>query len=396
MKNHLLIFILSLNMSFQACGLNLAGESAYFDREDIAKAEAKLSSQEQALLDEVALPSLTCEYDILEEINQFAESKLKEALVYLRNTSRIDDTQYRLLLRTLRSFEISKKEKLLSPFNPIVKDFKAQSFDNFQRALQRGLCFNAIAKNLFKELGEKKPTKFLKKAYHKKIIDKRTYWMLKRLVQEDYHLEPQILAEYLKEQSFLTKQFPERLNIQKTNYISGRREKSKVSRREALLAKYNQFQIIYLSGMTQRLLNRLNADEVIINVMIDDESVEEIILDPMEQYRFAAKMVRKELGDLQMMNLFEGTNVAFEDILAAAFETGLVSGADLSTLVLVDDVWNPELTKAEKRKRFIRRYGTIFVAAIPTTFYFVKVLSLVGIEMLTETKQEPQRDHSIF
>ncbi|EPZ49928.1 putative lipoprotein [Bacteriovorax sp. BAL6_X] len=396
MKNHLLIFILSLNMSFQACGLNLAGASVYFDKEELSKAMIELSSQEQAMLDDAVLSTFTCEFDALEELYQLIGGKLKEVLIYLRSNSRIDDTQYRLLLRTVRSFEVSKKEKQLSPFNPIVKNFKKKSFVNFQNALQKGVCFNTIAINLFKELGEKRPIKFLKKAYHQNLIDKRTYWMLKRLVQEDYHLEPQTLAEYLKVQNFLTKQFPDRINIQKTDYISGRAEKSKVSRREALLAKYNQFQIIYLRGMTQRLLNRLNADEVIINVIIDDESVEEIILDPMEQYRFAAKMVRKELGDLQMMNLFEGIDVGFEDILAAAFETGLVSGEDLSTLALVDDVWNPELTKAEKRKRFIRRYGTIFVAAIPTTFYLVKVLSLVGIEMLTETKQEPPRDHSIF
>ncbi|WP_412470203.1 hypothetical protein [Oceanospirillum sp. RT-1-3] len=396
MQNRLLILILSLNMSFQACGLNLAGQSAYFDKEDIAKAQAGLSSQEMSLLGEVDLSKQSCEYDVLEEINQVANHKLYEALIYLRSSSKMDDTQYRLLLRTMKSFEKSKKEKFLVPLNPIVKDFRSQPFDNFQRAQERGLCFNLAAMSLFKELAQKKPIKFLKKAYHEELISKRTYWMLKRLAQEDYHLEPQTLAEYLKEQAFLTKQFPERLDIKGTNFISSRRDKSKVSRREALLAKYNQFQIIYLRGMTQRLLNRLNADEVIINVIIDDESVEEIILDPMEQYRFAAKMVRKELGDLQMMNLFEGVNVSFEDILSASYETGLVSGDDLTTLALVDDVWNPELTKAEKRKRFIRRYGTIFVAAIPTTFYFVKVLSLVGIEMLTETKQEPARDHSIF
>ena len=252
---------------------------------------------------------------------------------------------------------------------------------------------------LVKSIGETKKSKIIKAfkvAYHENSIDRKQYWQLKRLVQDNYQLESNTIEDYKKTQSFLNKQFPERFKITPSDYISDRVGKSKLSRRELLLAKFNQFQIIYLKNMMERLLNRLNADEVVISVFIDDEIVEEVILDPLEQYRFAAKMIRKELGDLANTSMFSQVQVSFEDVLAAAFETALVPAGSLSSLDLVEDIWNPTLTKVEKRKRFIKRYGTIFVAAIPTSVYLVKVLGMVGIEMLTSAEKEPSRDHSIF
>ncbi|WP_412474253.1 hypothetical protein [Halobacteriovorax sp. YZS-1-1] len=397
MNKTLLAILLAQLICGNTFAINIAGTSAYFDQKDLEEVISRLSSQQLFELDNMSLSDSQCEYEILEEVYQLdKDSSLKDSLIYLRSNKTIDDTEYRLLNRTIKSFLKSKKDKYLSPFKSKVEDFNKNAFHDFSKQIEGGLCLNIAFKNLIGALKVEKPIKSFKVAYHKGLISKRMYWQLKRLVQEDYHKEANTLSEYRKNQNFLTNQFPERLEIEGVDYISKRSEKRKASRREVLLSKYNPFQIIYLRSMMERLLNRINADFVSINVVLDDEVVEEIILDPLEQYRFAAKMIRKELGDLQNTNLFSSTNVSFEDILAASFETGLVNGEDLSTLETVEYVWNPKLTKGEKRKRFIKRYGTIFVAAIPASVYFVKVFALVGIEMLTDIKKEPARDHSMF
>lgn len=398
MKKPLLIILMTQLLCAQTFAVNIAGESSYFEKKDIEQVVAELNPQFLVSLEELDLSRTNCEYDILEDIYQLEkEEDLENSLIYLRSINKIDDTEFRLLNRNLRSFEKSKKKKnLLAPLYSKNKNYDAKAFKNFNLQLEKGTCFNIAFKKLIESLNTEKPNGTFRRAYHKDLINKRMYWQLKRLVQDDYHKETNTLEQYRKNQKFLTKQFPEREEIESSNYISKRSEKREASRREVLLSKFNPFQIIYLRSMMERLLNRINADFVSINVILDDELVEEIILDPLEQYRFAAKMVRKELGDLQNMNLFSSTKVTFEDILAASFETGLVHGDDLSTLETIEYVWSPKLTKSDKRKQFVKKYGTIFVAAIPASIYFVKVFALVGIEMLTTTKKEPNRDHSMF
>ncbi len=401
MNKQLLIFILIQMLGPCAFALNLEGKSSYFKDKEIERVNSELTSSQMGELDAFEVEKITCEYEYFKAVRELdGDINLSDSLIYLRGQGRIDDTKYRLINRSLKSFQESLKDKHLAPLYRRDKDFDKSPYKKFNEALEKGQCFNLAYKNLVSSIGETKKAKIIKSlkvAYRKKQINKQTYWQLKRLAQDQYQDEPKSLLDYIKVQASLTRQFPSRVDIEASDYISGRKsKKSKVSRRELFLAKYNQFQIIYLRKMMDRLLNRLNADEVTISVIIDDEVVEEILLDPLEQYRFAAKMIRKELGDLQVMSLFNGTNVTFEDLLAAGFETALVSGSDLATLELVEDVWNPELTKSEKRKKFIKKYGTIFAAALPTSVYFVKVLSLVGIEMLTKTKEEPKRDHSIF
>lgn len=398
--NKQLLIMLILCIGQHIFALDLEGKSGYVIDEELAKIESKLTIDYIADLENFEIGDKQCEYQILEDLYQLDKDvSLDDALIILRSKDQIDDTTFRLLSRTLDSFTISKQSKLLAPIYKSSKGFEKAPFKEFRNSIDRGLCFNQAFKVLVAKLGESKNSKIIGKfkvAYRKELISKVEYWQLKKMVKSLYHREPKTLLEYKKVQDFLSRQFPQREDIEASDYISGRGHKSKVSRREYFLAKYNQFQIIHLSKMTERLLNRLNADEVIISVFIDGEVVEEILLDPLEQYRFAAKMVRKELGDLATTSLFSGVSVTYDDILAAAFETGLVPGETLSTLAMVEDIWNPELTKAEKTKMFVKRYGMIFAAAMPTSVYLLKVLALVGIETFTKTQKEPNRDHSIF
>lgn len=397
--------IILWSLSFSAFA-NIEGASQYYDKKEVESFIESRSSAYLSQLEELESQNLVCEFDYLRFIRStyrsFSinnETEILEALKYLRFKSIIDDTEFRLVSKSVRSFEESLKYKFSAPLYNKVKDFKANAFSHYARSVSKKGCYNNIFSKLISDLGKTKSSKIksqLKTAYHKKMIDRKNYWMLKRLVQDDYHKESQNLFKYKRTQEFLNKQFPERADISASDYISKREDKSELSRREILLSKYNQFQLVYMREMIEKLLNRLNADEVRINVVLDDYVMETIILDPMEQYRFAAKMIRKELGDLQNKSLFSKSQVSFGDLIAAAYETALIPGEDLEALSLVEEVWNPELTKVEKRKKFIKRYGTIFVAALPTSIYFVKVLSLVGIEMLTEVKEEPSRDHSLF
>jgi hypothetical protein len=400
-----LLFILIVSTSLTSVAKSIEGRSQYFSEDEVQNFINSRSQNYLSSLESLEFEGLTCEFDYLKNIRAsyrlfgHGSDEFAQALMYLRSLGKIDDTEYRLLSKSQESFKESLKYKFSAPLYKKVKNFKANAFSAYANQLKKGSCYTQVFKKLISDLGESKASKIrgqLKTAYHKRMIDKKNYWMLKRLVQNEFYSEPIVLSQYKKTQDFLDKQFPQRGLMGASDFISTRMEKSELSRRELLLSRYNQFQIVYMREMMEKLLNRLNADEVSINVVLDDYVMETIILDPMEQYRFAAKMIRKELGDLQNKSLFAKSKVGFIDLISAAYETGLVAAEDLEALATVEEVWNPALTKEEKRKKFIKRYGTIFVAALPTSIYFVKVLSLVGIEMLTEIKEEPSRDHSLF
>lgn len=152
---------------------------------------------------------------------------------------------------------------------------------------------------------------------------------------------------------------------------------SRITRRKLLYKKYDETQIILLAQILQKASRRMGADPDTISSppritqefsILNDQGeretyVEQIELDPQSQYNLARRLLRKDMTDLQMMEVFVGKQITHEDIVMAAFETGYITLEDIEYVVKYDDLWNPNKTDFEKIVGFV---GTI--AGVSTIF----------------------------
>lgn len=116
--------------------------------------------------------------------------------------------------------------------------------------------------------------------------------------------------------------------------------------------------------------------------------VETIELDPQSQYNLARRLLRKDMTELQMMDIFVSKKITHEDIVMAALETGYVSLEEIEFVIQYDDLWNPEKTKFEKISGFIftvAGYSTFF---LPPPWNITASIALGVIEGLVEAKNK--------
>jgi hypothetical protein len=157
--------------------------------------------------------------------------------------------------------------------------------------------------------------------------------------------------------------------IEEENDYSSERSKrfSKITRRRLLYRKYNETQIILLSQVLQKASRRMGVDPDTIsgaptitqefNTLQENGQretyVERIELDQQSQYTLARRRLRKDVVELQMMDIFYKIPITHEDIVMAALETGYITHEDLEFVVKYDDLWNPHKSDFEKISGFI-------------------------------------------
>ena len=128
----------------------------------------------------------------------------------------------------------------------------------------------------------------------------------------------------------------------------------------------------------QRASKRMGVDPDTISttpVIIQEQStvnaqgereitIEKIELDPQSQYNLARRLMRKDIVDTQMMSLFNGVKITYNDVVMASLEVGYISLEDIEFVVKYDDLWNPERTKFDRMSRFVFSplgYSTFFL-----------------------------------
>jgi hypothetical protein len=85
-----------------------------------------------------------------------------------------------------------------------------------------------------------------------------------------------------------------------------------------------------MGNVIKKLKTRLESPKIEILVYENDETVEEVItLDPMERFRFAIRLLRKEMKLLGTNNYFLGRQPSYTDLMAAAYETGIITALEL-------------------------------------------------------------------
>lgn len=177
-------------------------------------------------------------------------------------------------------------------------------------------------------------------------------------------------------------------SIYSTTYVV---RKEKLTRRTKLYKDFDSTQIMMLAEIIQKTAKRIDAYYVSINFQFEDRADSEIetyVLSPMERYRLSLKMLRKEMAEVMRSDLFKNTTIGYEDLVTAAYETGLIKSEELDLILKFEDFWNP---KEPKWKVYLSFTFSIVGTAsyyLPPPWNIVGALGLAVTQMAIDSKQK--------
>ena len=204
------------------------------------------------------------------------------------------------------------------------------------------------------------------------------------------------LADYLSKRNFLRTQFPLVRGSEQSTFVTKRAGRAKSSHRMKLYEAYSSIQISLMGDVVRKLKVRLESPRIEINVHDNSDQVVEVItLDPMERFRFAIRLLRKEMRLLSINTYFAGRQPAYTDLMAAAFEMGIITAQELDEVARLEEIWNPRRTFLQKVSEWVRMFGGVLSIVIPPPFGFVPSLAMIGMQAIAEETPDDTTD-SLF
>ncbi len=352
-----------------------------------------------------------------------SEEGLQDLFKMLRVTHAIDDIFYQILTGLhqdqiefgdlkldKKRLNLGLKHKKLVKNNDVKELFSGFTEwpDETSRCVYQEFIFvkNNI-KNKDNKFSDK--NKFLKQlikiAYKEKVFDLATFNKLEYLRTKSFVTKRNFwLKDYFKiifnaknkmrpiKATYVVKNLEE-----EDGFTSERiRRFSRMTRRQLLYKKYDETQIILLSQIIQRASRRMGVDPDTVSgrPVISQEFntlnengeretyVERIELDPQSQFNLARRLLRKEMVETQMMETFIGLEITYEDLVAAAFETGYITFEDLEYVVKYDDLWNPNISSFERIIGFTFNVAGIGSIFLPPPWNITATIALGVVEGL--------------
>jgi hypothetical protein len=357
-------------------------------------------------------PGNICAVNIVEQVKDVYKEKIpKGYLLPLRDNDLVDDVAYGILKQAseLKSFR-KRPKKGNRQFDKLAEEEKKKAlraFTGFSKKLERGSCYTQEYKALFNEL--KSEDKKLKRRKFKILID---FALSSKAITEDDYKKIEIarrskvqewrmgLADYLKKKLQIRNQYPISDTGIRSNFVAQKVKKQKISQRIKLFQSYDYIQIALMGDIINKLRRRLESNKIEIIVHFDDdgELVEEevIELDPMERFRFSIKLLRKEMHELSINTFFEGRQPSYSDLIVAAYELGMVPAEEVDEVASLEEIWNPKKTFWEKAQFWVTSVLSVGAVLVPPPYGFIPTLALVAIQASTQSKKEPEYDHSLF
>jgi hypothetical protein len=167
-----------------------------------------------------------------------------------------------------------------------------------------------------------------------------------------------------------------------TTYVE---RKERLTQRGRLYRQFDSTQVLILSEIIQKTAKRMDAHRVAINFQYtntSDSELETYVLSPMERYRLSIKLLRRDLGEVQRSELFRNTNVEYEDLVTAAYETGLIKSEELELILKFEEFWDP---KEEKWKIYANFAFSVLGTA---SFYLPPPWNIIGAIALVVTQTQ--------
>jgi len=337
-------------------------------------------------------PQKICSFTIVEKfekelLNQNPKfNRVEGGLYSLREKNLIDDTVLKILLEAQefreRKLHLPKVgESLVIPPEEYVKEITPLigKFDP-------GICLEESYKNLYSEIlkvYKKTTSKNLEalfvKAYQEKRIDYKTYEILEKARLQELHLTRLSLQNYYKKISNLRNQYPVMGN-ESSEFVAGKASKQKQSYRQRLYENYSEMQIIIMGNIIKKLRTRLESPRAEILIFDKEEDFETIVLGPMERFRLAIRLLRKEMAELKLNTFFDGRTPDYLDLITASFEIGAIAGEEVDEMSTLQEFWNPKKTFWEKARVWVQLLSSTATIVIPPPFGFIPALAVVVIE----------------
>lgn len=354
--------------------------------------------------------SKLCSFDINANIQKTLQSynpkfnEMEGVILYLRSQNEFDDSVARILLNAHETTKLRitypksdlsyPSKKALDASLAILKNFEAKS---------KNLCFDEAYKNLFGELIKQEKgldasnvEAILVEAYSKKIISSSLYTRLEQARANELHLSGLTLKAYYKKVKSLRTQYPLRDESEQSDFVTEKIDKTQFSRRQKLLESYTDLQIIMMANVIKKLRTRLESPKAQILIYDKTNGVETITLDPMERFRLAIKLLRKEMADFAVVSFFNERTPDYMDLMTSAYELGIIPASELREVAGLQDVWNPQKTFWEKANVWIRTLSSVATVAVPPPYGFVPALAVVVIEMTAGNKNNNKDDPTVL
>lgn len=353
-----------------------------------------------------------CSYDINADINKTLNTRgldvdLKGFIYVLRDAQEIDDVVAKVMLT---AHEV--KTTILPELDPerlpyLSENEKSKSqldlVASFEKRFGKS-CFDEGYRSLYSEL--LKIDKKLKDydlqalnfvALKQNRISQKTYLALEQARLNELEKSSLTLAGYHKKVRTLRLQYPLRDSTERSDFTSTEVKKLKSSRRQKLFEQYSDLQIIMMGNVIKKLRARLEYDLVEINGYHNGVLQETIPLDPMERFRFAIKILRKEMSLISLNSYFNGRSPDYLDLMTASYEIGIIPAQELEAVASLEEIWNPKKTFWDKASVWIKLFSSVATIVIPPPYGFIPALVIVVIEATVGKKDDPnQNDPSVL
>jgi len=365
----------------------------------------------------------TCEVGLVKQLQTDAKnyqviSDVEETQVlisYLRQQDLIDDVLFKLLRdsasvqsdfivnadeRPARPFNVYTRqnadidvEKMYAPFKQWPDDVKKCTLNTY---------FEVVNTLTFKNSKDRdsQMSKLNYIAYVNGTIDLEKYNKLMTLQERGVYDWPVYFRRYAdiinNAKDKLTKTPEAKATHNFTvEYVSKR---DKLTQRGNLYRTYNSTQVMMLAQIIEKTAKRMDARNVSLNWQYTDDPNGEreiYVLSPMEQYRAAIKMLRKDMAEVMRSDAFRGTGLEYDHLIAAAYEAGFIKSHELDQVLKFEDFWNPKTPRWKAYANFA------FSIAGSATFYLPPPWNIIGAIGLvfTQTKlvngeQAPDADEN--
>jgi hypothetical protein len=338
-----------------------------------------------------------CSFDINESLQTELKkinpkfNQLEGAIHFLRSENEIDDTVVKILLTANQVLETDpmlpkNPERLFLPNKAQVPEM-IKLISTFESKYLKNSCFDEAFRNLYSDV-QKLDKKFqshnlealLVEAYQQKKISHGTYLSLEKARLSELELTSLTLKTYYQKISSLRVQYPLRDANERSDFSTQKVDKMKVSRRQHLLSSYSDLQIIMMGNVIKKLRARLESPKAEILIYDRAQGVETITLEPMERFRLAIKLLRKEMSYLSLNTYFAGRSPDYMDLMTAAYEIGIIPASELEEVAGLKEIWSPKKTFWDKARVWVQTLSTVATIVIPPPYGFIPALAVVIIE----------------
>lgn len=273
--------------------------------------------------------SLSCESNVLKELEKLRPSDIKFALIKANSSSLIDEVETDILLDYAEAIEAS-------PFFPekFAISKGSDSLAARYQAIFNGGCiednFKKFSEGVSAQNFEEEKNALLAlndHAYKNRLITKSEFRLVNMLANLKAARALSI-SSYRQKKARLSQDFS--LNTSRTTYHDDKRKKGSKGLRYSIYANYSALQIKEMVALLEKMDRRFNQDSSEI-LFVDAQGAvqEKIELNHTEQLRLALKLYAREKQKLLAKSYFKGANFSYPTLLAVAFETGNMTENEL-------------------------------------------------------------------